>query len=144
MMKNYSLRSQKTLAETEKKLTDAINNTEIKSNKIISNFLISQNTNRNYSKNKNAKNSLYAKNLKNSFNQAVIDNSKRTNLDTSQKSGLNSNRNFNLKSNESPNQRDNTMRINVRRRNYGNDGNVGGKIMVQKNYKIENRGRTRK
>jgi hypothetical protein len=140
----YSMRSQKTLEETEKKITDAINNTEIKNNKKITSFLTSQNdSNRISVKNKNGENTLYAKNLKNSFNQASDDNSKVTYLDSIQKRSINSTKNFNLKSNESANQ-NNTMKISVRRRNNANDGNFGGKILVQKNNNFERRVRNRK
>jgi hypothetical protein len=140
----YSMRSQKTLEETEKKITDAINNTEIKNNKKITSFLTSQNdSNRISVKNKNGENTLYAKNLKNSFNQASDDNSKVTYLDSTQKRSINSTKNFNLKSNESANQ-NNTMKISVRRRNNANDGNFGGKILVQKNNNFERRVRNRK
>ena len=140
----YSMRSQKTLEETEKKITDAINNTEIKNNKKITSFLTSQNdSNRISVKNKNGENTLYAKNLKNSFNQASDDNSKVTYLDSTQKRSMNSTKNFNLKSNESANQ-NNTMKISVRRRNNANDGNFGGKILVQKNNNFERRVRNRK
>jgi hypothetical protein len=140
----YSMRSQKTLEETEKKITDAINNTEIKNNKKITSFLAPQNdSNRISFKNKNGENTLYAKNLKNSFNQASDDNSKVTYLDSIQKRSINSTKNFNLKSNESANQ-NNTMKISVRRRNNANDGNFGGKILVQKNNNFERRVRNRK
>ena len=140
----YSMRSQKTLEETEKKITDAINNTEIKNNKKITSFLTSQNdSNRISVKNKNGENTLYAKNLKNSFNQASDDNSKVTYLDSTQKRSMNSTKNFNLKSNESANQ-NNIMKISVRRRNNANDGNFGGKILVQKNNNFERRVRNRK
>jgi hypothetical protein len=140
----YSMRSQKTLEETEKKITDAINNTEIKNNKKITSFLTSQNdSNRISVKNKNGENTLYAKNLKNSFNQSSDDNSKVTYLDSIQKRSINSTKNFNLKSNESANQ-NNTMKISVRRRNNANDGNFGGKILVQKNNNFERRVRNRK
>ena len=140
----YSMRSQKTLEETEKKITDAINNTEIKNNKKITSFLTSQNdSNRISVKNKNGENTLYAKNLKNSFNQASDDNSKVTYLDSTQKRSMNSTKNFNLKSNESTNQ-NNIMKISVRRRNNANDGNFGGKILVQKNNNFERRVRNRK
>ena len=140
----YSRRSQKTLEETEKKLTDAINNTEIKSNKRISSFLDSQkDSNRISFKNKNGENTLYVKNLKNTFNQASGDTSKVTYLDSSQKRSMNSTKNINLKSKEPTNQ-NNTMKISVRRRTNANDGNFGGKILVQKNNNIEGRGRTRK
>ena len=141
----YSLRSQKTLEETEKKVNDAINTTEIKDNKRISNFLDSQiDSNRVSFKNKNGENVLYVKNLKNSFNQASGDTSKVTYLDSTQKRSMNSSKNFNLKSNESTKQKDNTMKISVRRRNNANEGNFGGKIVVKKNNNIENRVRTRK
>ena len=104
-----SLRSQKTLEETEKKLNDAINSTEIKSNKKITNFTDSQNnSNKIIFKNKNGENTLFVKNLKNSFNQAVGDNSKITYLDNTQKRGMNSSKNYNLKNNEPTNQKDNT------------------------------------
>ena len=93
--------------------------------------------------NKNGENTLYAKNLKNSFNQASDDNSKVTYLDSTQKRSINSTKNFNLKSNESANQ-NNTMKISVRRRNNANDGNFGGKILVQKNNNFERRVRNRK
>jgi hypothetical protein len=140
----YSMRSQKTLEETEKKITDAINNTEIKNNKKITSFLAPQNdSNRISFKNKNGENTLYAKNLKNSFNQASDDNSKVTYLDSTQKRSINSTKNFNLKSNESANQ-NNTMKISVRRRNNANEGNFGGKILVQKNNNFERRVRNRK
>ena len=140
----YSMRSQKTLEETEKKITDAINNTEIKNNKKITSFLAPQNdSNRISFKNKNGENTLYAKNLKNSFNQASDDNSKVTYLDSTQKRSMNSTKNFNLKSNESANQ-NNIMKISVRRRNNANDGNFGGKILVQKNNNFERRVRNRK
>ena len=140
----YSRRSQKTLEETEKKLTDAINNTEIKSNKRISSFLDSQkDSNRISFKNKNGENTLFVKNLKNSFNQASGDTSKVTYLDSTQRRSMNSTKNFNLKSKESTNQ-NNTMKISVRRRTNANDGNFGGKILVQKNNNMESRGRTRK
>ena len=141
----YSMRSQKTLEETEKKVTDAINSTEIRSNKRITSFLDSQKgPNKISFKNKNGENTLYAKNLKNSFNQASGDTSKVTYLDSTQKRGMNSNKNFNLKSNESTKQKDNIMKISVRRRNNTNEGNFGGKILVQKNNNIERRVRTRK
>ena len=141
----YSMRSQKTLEETEKKINDAINSTEIKSNKRITNFLDSQiDSNRVSFKNKNGENVLYVKNLKNSFNQASGDTSKVTYLDSTQKRSMNSSKNFNLKSNESTKQKDNTMKISVRRRNNANEGNFGGKIVVKKNNNIENRVRTRK
>lgn len=140
----YSRRSQKTLEETEKKLTDAINNTEIKSNKRISSFLDSQkDSNRISFKNKNGENTLFVKNLKNSFNQASGDTSKVTYLDSTQRRSMNSTKNFNLKSKEPTNQ-NNTMKISVRRRTNANDGNFGGKILVQKNNNMESRGRTRK
>lgn len=140
----YSRRSQKTLEETEKKLTDAINNTEIKSNKRISSFLDSQkDSNRISFKNKNGENTLFVKNLKNSFNQATGDTSKVTYLDSTQRRSMNSTKNFNLKSKEPTNQ-NNTMKISVRRRTNANDGNFGGKILVQKNNNMESRGRTRK
>lgn len=140
----YSRRSQKTLEETEKKLTDAINNTEIKSNKRISSFLDSQkDSNRISFKNKNGENTLFVKNLKNSFNQASGDTSKVTYLDNTQRRSMNSTKNFNLKSKEPTNQ-NNTMKISVRRRTNANDGNFGGKILVQKNNNMESRGRTRK
>ena len=141
----YSLRSQKTLEETEKKINDAINSTEIKSNKRITSFLDSQiDSNRVSFKNKNGENVLYVKNLKNSFNQASGDTSKVTYLDSTQKRSMNSSKNFNLKSNESTKQKDNTMKISVRRRNNPSEGNFGGKILVKKNNNIENRVRTRK
>jgi hypothetical protein len=141
----YSLRSQKTLEETEKKVNDAINTTEIKDNKRISSFLDSQiDSNRVSFKNKNGENVLYVKNLKNSFNQASGDTSKVTYLDSTQKRSMNSSKNFNLKSNESAKQKDNTMKISVRRRNNPSEGNLGGKILVKKNINIENRVRTRK
>ena len=141
----YSLRSQKTLEETEKKVNDAINNTEIKGNKRISSFLDSQiDSNRVNSKNKNGENILYVKNLKNTFNQASGDTSKVTYLDSTQRRSMNSSKNFNLKINESNKQKDNTMKISVRRRNNATEGNFGGKIMVNKNNNIENRVRTRK
>jgi len=140
----YSRRSQKTLEETEKKLTDAINNTEIKSYKRISSFLDSQkDSNRISFKNKNGENTLFVKNLKNSFNQASGDTSKVTYLDSTQRRSMNSTKNFNLKSKEPTNQ-NNTMKISVRRRTNANDGNFGGKILVQKNNNMESRGRTRK
>lgn len=140
----YSRRSQKTLEETEKKLTDAINNTEIKSNKRISSFLDSQkDSNRISFKNKNGENTLFVKNLKNSFNQASGDTSKVTYLDSTQRRSMNSTKNFNLKSKEPTNQ-NNTMKISVRRRTNANDGIFGGKILVQKNNNMESRGRTRK
>lgn len=140
----YSRRSQKTLEETEKKLTDAINNTEIKSNKRISSFLDSQkDSNRISFKNKNGENTLFVKNLKNSFNQASGDTSKVTYLDSTQRRSMNSTKNFNLKSKEPTNQ-NNTMKISVRRRTNANAGNFGGKILVQKNNNMESRGRTRK
>ena len=134
----YSMRSQKTLADTEKKITDAINNTEIQSNKITS-FLNSQNDkNKINFKNKSGENTIYAKNLKNSFNQASGDTSKVTYLDNTQKRGMNSSKNSNIKSNESANQKDNTTKISVRRRRTNAfDGNFGGKIVVQKNNGIE-------
>jgi len=134
----YSMRSQKTLAETEKKITDAINNTEIQSNKITS-FLNSQNDkNKINFKNKNGENTIYAKNLKNSFNQASGDTSKVTYLDNTQKRSMNSSKNSNIKSNELANQKDNATKISVRRRRTNAfDGNFGGKIVVQKNNGIE-------
>ena len=136
----YSMRSQKTLEETEKKINDAINSTEIKNNKRITSFLDSQiDSNRISFKNKNGENVLYVKNLKNSFNQASGDTSKVTYLDSTQKRSMNSSKNFNLKSNESTKQKDNTMKISVRRRNNANDGNFGGKILVQKNNNFERR-----
>jgi len=134
----YSMRSQKTLAETEKKITDAINNTEIQSNKITS-FLNSQNDkNKINFKNKNGENTIYAKNLKNSFNQASGDTSKVAYLDNTQKRNMNSSKNYNIKSNEPANQKDNATKISVRRRRTNAfDGNFGGKIVVQKNNGIE-------
>ena len=78
-------------------------------------------------KNNNEDSNLF-KNLKNSFNQATNDVSNVTSLESSRQLGLSSKINLNP-------EKENIVKISVRKRMPETDKNINKKILVQKNEK---------
>ena len=123
----------KNLEESEKKISDAICNTEINDNRTRRFFIKTQgelNESENQ-KNNNEDSSLF-KNLKNSFNQVNNDASNTTALEGSRQLGLSSKINLNL---DNEDEKENIVKITVRKRMPETDKNINQKILVQKNDK---------
>ena len=121
--------NRKNLEESEKKINDAICNTEINDNRPRRIFI---NTEKELNESENKKNnnedSNLFKNLKNSFNQATNDVSNVTSLESSRQLGLSSKINLNP-------EKENIVKISVRKRMPETDKNINKKILVQKNEK---------
>lgn len=121
--------NRKNLEESEKKINDAICNTEINDNRPRRIFI---NTEKELNEIENKKNnnedSNLFKNLKNSFNQATNDVSNVTSLESSRQLGLSSKINLNP-------EKENIVKISVRKRMPETDKNINKKILVQKNEK---------
>ena len=127
--------NKKNLEESEKKINDAICNTEINENRSRRIFINTQDElNENESKKNNNEDPNLFKNLKNSFNQATNDASNTASLESSRQFGLSSKINLNL---ENEDEKNNIVKITVRKRMPDTDKNINKKILVQKNDKSD-------
>ena len=123
----------KILEESEKKINEAICNTEINDNRSRRKFINTQEAlNESENKKNNNEDTNLFKNLKNSFNQATNDASNTTSLESSRQLGLSSKINLNPEKEE---EKENTVKITVRKRMPETDKNINKKIILQKNGK---------
>ncbi len=125
--------NRRNLEESEKKINEAICNTEINDNRTRRIFINNQeDLNESENKKDNNEETNLFKNLKNSFNQANNEASKETSLESSRQLGLSSKINLNP---EKEDEKENIAKITVRKRMPETDKNVNKKILVQKNDK---------
>ena len=127
------VRNRKNLEESQKKINDAICNTEINNNRSRRFFTNTQEElNESENKKKNNEDTNLYKNLKNSFNQSTNDASNMTSLENSKQLGLSSKINLNT---ENEGEKENIVKITVRKRMPETDKNKNNRMMVQNNDK---------
>ena len=131
------VRNRKNLEESEKKINDAICNTEINDNRSRRIFInTKEELNESENKKNNNEDENLFKNLKNNFNQSTNDASNMTSLENSRQLGLSSKFNLNT---ENEGEKENIVKITVRKRMPETDKNINNnnKMMVHKNGKSD-------